>query len=53
MVEVGVPRGRFGTPEEVAAMALYLTSDQSAYVTGSKFTIDGGILAGFSSAPGK
>ncbi len=41
-----VPLGRKGTPEDVALMALYLVSDESAYVTGAEFVIDGGILAG-------
>jgi len=40
------PLGRFGTPEEVAALAVYLASDESAYTTGAEFTIDGGMLAG-------
>ncbi len=38
-----IPLGRMGRPEEVAEMALYLASDASAYVTGSTFTIDGGL----------
>lgn len=40
------PRGRFGTPEEVAAMVVFLASDAAGYVTGSEFNIDGGLLAG-------
>ena len=36
------PIGRIGTPEDIAAMALYLASDESSWVTGSVFTIDGG-----------
>lgn len=45
------PLKRFGTAEEVAAMAAYLASDESAYVTGSEFHIDGGILAGSAASP--
>ena len=39
------PLGRMGTPEEVAAAVLYLASDDSAFVTGSELTIDGGYTA--------
>lgn len=46
------PLRRFGTVEEVAAMATYLASDESAYVTGSEFNIDGGLLAGSAVSPG-
>jgi 2-keto-3-deoxy-L-fuconate dehydrogenase len=38
--------GRMGKPEEIAAAALYLASDESAFVTGSEFIIDGGLSAG-------
>ena len=37
------PIGRIGTPEEIAAIAVYLASDESAYTTGVAFSIDGGI----------
>jgi NAD(P)-dependent dehydrogenase (short-subunit alcohol dehydrogenase family) len=47
----GIPLHRFGTPEEVAALAVYLASDESAYATGAEFTIDGGILAGATVTP--
>ncbi|MDB5362231.1 MAG: short-chain dehydrogenase [Rhodospirillales bacterium] len=40
-----VPLGRFGQPEEVAAMALYLASDEAKFVTGAEFAIDGGFTA--------
>jgi NAD(P)-dependent dehydrogenase (short-subunit alcohol dehydrogenase family) len=38
--------GRMGRPEEIAAAALYLASDQAAFVTGTAFLIDGGWSAG-------
>lgn len=37
------PMGRFGTAEEIAAAALYLVSDEAAFVTGVAFPIDGGL----------
>ena len=37
------PMGRLGTAEEVAALAVYLASDESAYMTGTSVAIDGGI----------
>ncbi|PYV45206.1 MAG: short-chain dehydrogenase, partial [Acidobacteria bacterium] len=39
------PIGRGGTPEEVAQAAVYLASDQSAWMTGSQLTLDGGYTA--------
>lgn len=39
------PIRRVGTPEEVAQLMVYLASDESAWVTGSLFTIDGGLTA--------
>ncbi len=38
------PMGRMGTPEEVAALALYLCSDEAAFITGQAYPIDGGVL---------
>jgi 3(or 17)beta-hydroxysteroid dehydrogenase len=40
-----VPLGRFGTPAEVAALCVYLLADESAFVTGAEFVIDGGLTA--------
>ncbi|KAJ8605196.1 hypothetical protein CTAYLR_000418 [Chrysophaeum taylorii] len=38
-----VPLGRFGTNEDVAAVACFLLSDDAAYVTGSEYKVDGGM----------
>jgi glucose 1-dehydrogenase len=42
-LEKNIPMLRAGRPEEVAAMALWLASDEAGYVTGASFTIDGGL----------
>ena len=39
------PLGRLGTPDEIAEAIMYLASDRAAFVTGSVFTIDGGLTA--------
>lgn len=39
-----IPLGRWGKPEEVAGLAVFLASDAAAYCTGSTFFIDGGML---------
>jgi 3(or 17)beta-hydroxysteroid dehydrogenase len=46
-----VPLRTMGRPEDVANLVVYLASDESAYVTGAEFTIDGGILAGSAAVP--
>lgn len=40
-----IPLRRFGKPSEVADMCVYLLSDESAFVTGAEFAIDGGLTA--------
>lgn len=44
---VHIPVGRFGQASEMARAALYLASDESSFVTGSTFTVDGGITAAY------
>jgi NAD(P)-dependent dehydrogenase (short-subunit alcohol dehydrogenase family) len=44
---VHVPMGRFGEAKEIAYAALYLASDESTYVTGTEFLVDGGITAAY------
>ena len=39
-----IPMGRFGEPEDIANMNLFLASDESAYCTGVEFTVDGGMI---------
>jgi len=39
------PVGRFGTPDDVASMALFLASDESSFVTGAALPVDGGFVA--------
>ena len=41
-IAAAVPMGRFGEPAEVAALALFLASDEASYVTGTCIAIDGG-----------
>ena len=37
--------GRFGTPDDVASLALFLASDEASFITGTELIIDGGMLA--------
>lgn len=41
-LEADIPMGRLGNPDEIGALALYLASDASSYMTGSVIVIDGG-----------
>ena len=38
-----IPWGRFGRPDEVASVAVFLASEESDYVTGSTYYVDGGL----------
>ena len=44
---VHIPMGRFGLASEMAQAALFLAGDESSYVTGTDFTVDGGITKAY------
>ncbi|HSW39945.1 MAG TPA: SDR family oxidoreductase [Acidobacteriota bacterium] len=44
-MDARVPMGRIGEPEEVAAAAIWLCSDEASYITGHSLPVDGGIVA--------
>jgi NAD(P)-dependent dehydrogenase (short-subunit alcohol dehydrogenase family) len=44
---VHVPAGRFASGEEIARAALFLASDESSYINGAAFVVDGGITAAY------
>jgi NAD(P)-dependent dehydrogenase (short-subunit alcohol dehydrogenase family) len=44
---VHVPMGRFGEAAEIAKAALFLASEESSYVTGTEFLVDGGLTAAY------
>jgi NAD(P)-dependent dehydrogenase (short-subunit alcohol dehydrogenase family) len=46
-----IPAGRFGEPQDIANAALYLASDESDWVTGTEFVVDGGITAAYLTEP--
>ena len=46
------PAGRFGTPADIAALAVWLASDESAFATGQCYTLDGGMTAASPLNPG-
>ena len=39
------PMARFGRPEDVASAAVFLASDESGWITGTSFSVDGGYIA--------
>ena len=43
-IERNIPAGRFGEPEELAALAAFLASTQAGYITGTTIPVDGGAL---------
>ena len=44
---VHIPMGRFGEAAEIAQAVLWLASDDSSFVTGTEFLVDGGITAAY------
>ncbi len=43
-MKISIPMGRFGTPQDVASLALFLASDEAGYITGQTITVDGGMV---------
>jgi NAD(P)-dependent dehydrogenase (short-subunit alcohol dehydrogenase family) len=44
---VHIPMGRFGQANEIAQAVLFLASDESSFVTGATFSVDGGITSAY------
>jgi glucose 1-dehydrogenase len=42
-----IPLGRMGTVDDVASLAVFLASDEAAYVTGSTYVVDGGLMRSY------
>jgi NAD(P)-dependent dehydrogenase (short-subunit alcohol dehydrogenase family) len=42
-----IPLGRFGTPDDVVNAGVFLASDESAWITGTTFLVDGGITVNY------
>ncbi len=40
-----IPAGRFGQPQDIAGLAVFLASDESAWMTGTAIPVDGGLTA--------
>jgi len=46
LMKASIPAGRYGTPEEVAALVAFLCSDEAAFINGGVYTIDGAMTPG-------
>lgn len=42
-----IPLGRLGSPDDVASLAVFLASDEAAYITGSTYVVDGGLMRSY------
>ena len=42
----GIPAGRLGTPEELAAVIVFLASERASYISGTTVNVDGGLMKG-------
>jgi glucose 1-dehydrogenase len=47
LLESKIPLGHLGTPNDVAGLAAFLASDDAAYMTGSTFFVDGGLIRNY------
>ncbi|PLX31727.1 MAG: hypothetical protein C0600_04835, partial [Ignavibacteria bacterium] len=45
-VTANIPMGRIGTPDEIAHLAVFLSSSRASYITGTTIQVDGGIFRG-------